>query len=424
MRGLLATARRFVAAVWGQLLAGVILFGSMRLYTGSLDPETFGLAMLALTALSLLDGLGSMAFSQVLAHQLKDRADRSSRIGLALGLGRWFALWLALLMAVGLGLGAYWLGGRAAALLAPIAVVFCATEGIRAAGQMVALLERRYPVVSGWQAAEAVVILGLSVLAIHLTGGEPVSLLAGSMGGRIVTTAIMAPLALGSPAHWVADRAAAREAVPRAVGFGWSVAVSAPLGWLGVFADRYVTAGSAGLVAAGLLAALSGSVGRVYATVSSGFTNLYRPDLLDEAAGRKPEHERPLQRWLVQAVAIGLLGIGAFAVLGELFADILVRFETPGVNRGLLMTVIALSQLFVLLTHACDNRLLAHGRSRALVGVQLAVLVAGLPLIGWAASQYGVIGAALGRVANEAMKLAASAVLITSHRWRNKRGAG
>lgn len=404
--------RQLAAAVWGQAVAALVMLLSLRLYSQLLEPEAFGLALLATTALALIDGLGAMAFAQTLAHQLKDRDGRSARIGLALGLGRWFALWQVLLHGIGVLLVWWWFGLEATLWVLPAVVLFCLSEIPRAAATTIALLERRLALLSSWNALDAIAITAGSLAFILATDRHPVALLLGALTGRTISCALLATTALGPLRGWWMDHAAARLAAPGAAAFGWSVAIMAPLGWLGAFADRYIVGATIGLAEAGVLAALAGAVMRPFGVLASGMSNIFRPDLLDQAAGRQPRHGRPLRRWLTSALLIGLAGIFAFWLLGDPIGRFLVTFRTPGVDRGQLMTLLAASQMLVLMSHAFDNRLLADGKSRRLLAAQVLALAAGLPLVLLGAHLAGAEGAAAGRLAAEFIRLAGVAALV------------
>lgn len=409
---LLKLLGRVMSASWGQLVAALVLLLSLRLYSARLAPEDFGVAMLALGMFSLLDGLGSMTFSQVLSHQLKDFTDRAERIGLAFGLGLGFAGWLALLLVVSLILAWFWLGLDALRWLIPAAIIFWLCEVPRAVGMALGLLERRIGLLSAWNAFDALLAVGCSLLFIELTGQHPASLVLGALAGRAAGALVMAPIVLGSPRQWQADRRAAAAARGSALAFGWSIAIMTPLGWLAAFADRYIVGASVGVVEAGVLAALAGAVMRPYGVLSSGLTNLFRPDLLDQAAGRRTAVGQPLRRWLASALALGALGLLLFVLLGEAIANFLVHFPTPGLDRGHLVIALAASQVLVLMTHAFDNRILAEGRSRALLGVLAFALAGGLPLVALGAAYQGAEGAVWGRFGAELLRLAGSAWLV------------
>lgn len=404
--------RKFFAAAWGQAVAALVMLLSLRLYSTQLEPEAFGLALLATTALALIDGVGSMAFAQTLAQLLKDEETRSARIGLALGLGRWFAAWQGILYGSAVLLVWAWFGLAVTLWLLPVVVLFCVLEVPRAAGMTLAMLERRFGLISTWNALDASVVVIMSLVFIHFTGQHPVALVLGALSGRALTSIMLVRPALGPLRHWSIDRGAARLALPKATAFGWSIALMAPLGWVGAFADRYIVGAAAGMVEAGVLAALAGAVMRPYGVLSAGIANIFRPDLLDQAAGRQPRHPRPLLAWLKIAMLTGIAGIGIFWLLGDLVADFLITFRTPGIDRGHLMTLIAASQMLVLMAHAFDNRLLADGHSRGLLATQVITLLLGLPVVGWGAHLAGAEGAALGRVAAEFLRMAGAAMLL------------
>lgn len=409
--------RKLVAAVWGQAVAALVMLLSLRLYSSLLEPEAFGLALLATTALALIDGVCSMAFAQTLAQMLKDEDTRVARIGLALGLGRWFAVWQGILYGIAVLLVWASFGPEVALWVLPIVALYCLFEIPRAAGMTLSMLERRFGLMSTWNALDAVSVVIMSLIFLKVTGNHPVALVLGALAGRALTSAMLIRAALGPLRDWSINRAAARLALPKATAFGWSIALMAPLGWLGAFADRYIVGATVGMVEAGVLAALAGAVMRPYGVLSAGIGNIFRPDLLDQAAGRAPRHSRPLARWLGCAIGIGLAGIAGFWLLGDLLADFLIAFATPGLDRGDLMTLLAASQMMVLMSHAFDNRLLAIGRSRSLLATQVVTLAGGLPLVALGASLGGATGAAAGRLGAEALRMAGSAILA----WRARR---
>ncbi len=408
--------RRLLAAGWGQLVAGLLTFLSLRLFSDLLGPSDFGVAMLAMGAVSLLDGISSAAFAQVLGLAMRDNAERQERLRIAFGLSRYFRRWLAGLCGAGVILSAWWFGWKEAGWLAAASLVFVASEGPRVTGQTAAMLDRRFTLLSSWSALDALSTLGVSLAAIWLTAGNPVAVPLGMLLGRSLVTALMILIAIGGPDNWQADAQAARLELPRALQLGWSVAVMAPLGWLGLFADRYIINATTGIVAAGVIAALAGAVTRPFSITSAALTNVFRPELLDAVAGRKGRFAHPLRNWLLAAALIGLAGTAAFALIGNAFAAFIIKFPTPGIDRGLILVLLSVSQLFVLMTHAVDNELLAHGMGKTLLATQIGVMVLGLPIIVIGAQQAGAEGAAAGRIVNELLKLMAVCMVLALRR--------
>lgn len=377
-----------------------------------MGPDSFGSAMLALGALALCDGLGTLAFAPTLANLLKDYDDRGSRIALALSLAWRFWRWMVVIGLAGALAAVLYFGWRQGLLLLPLIALFTATEGLRVAGQTMVMLDRRYLMLSGWNAADALVTLCASLTLINVTKAAPDALVAGVMCSRILTTLVFIQPAVGRARAWQFDPAGARALQNRALAFGWTIAALGPVAWLGLFADRYIVGSTLGMAEAGVLAAIAGAVSRPYGIVSASLTNLFRPDLLDQSAGRAPHHRRPLATWILAAGLIGLLGLAGLALIGGYLADFLIAFPTPGIDLWSLLVIIGLSQTLVLLTHALDNALMARGAVRTMLALQTSILILGLPLIAGGAILYGVTGAAWGRVANEGLRVLAAALFL------------
>lgn len=417
MSGFASGLTRLLAVSWGQFVAALVLLGSIRLYTELLPADRFGEAMLVLGGLGLVDGLTSMAFGQTCAQFLKDRADPSRRRSLGLALALRVYPRFALIAAIGCAVFAVFSDIRAVAMLALAGVLYVLGEPLRMVSLTVLQLERRYTLGSMWTALDALFSVAVSAALILFVSDQGGVLLLGAILGRAATTILLGAVILGNPRHWHADREAAREIWPRALAFSREVALMAPLGWLGFYLDRYLVGTFLGLEAAGLFAALGGAVNRPYAIVTAGLTNLFRPELLDQAAGRAPKISRPLLRWLGLCAVIGAAGTIAFLLLGDLVARWLIA-DSHGLiqQAGTLMTIMALSQWLVIQTHAVDNALLARGVARRMLVWQTVVLVAGAPLIALGAIKFGVFGAAWGRVGNEGLKLLAASALLASIR--------
>ena len=420
------TLARLGAASWGQITAALISLLALRFYTGRMPAAVFGEAMLVLGVLAFIDGVFGMAFNQTLVVMLKDLATRAARLRLALGLGVLFARWtlciasIAALVAIAVGMAT----GVAPVLLVigvAAALTYTLVEPVRIIGQTINLLERRYMSMSSWQAVDALAGVTTTLVILHLTRPNPLSLCVGLVGGRLISTTLFWTMLFGPRALLGADVPQAKAERGRALRFALPVSAMAPLGWASLYIDRYVVGATIGPASAGLLAALTGAVTRPYSIVSSALTNFYRPDMLDHVAGRAPAHRHPLRDWIVVAVIAGLIGVAAMVVLGPAIVGFLIRFRTGVTDGATLLVLIALSQVLVLVTHAIDNQVLAMERSRSLLGSQSVAVALGLPMIAAGALAGGIVGAAWGRVGNEAVKLVFAAYLLGRPRLR--RGA-
>jgi O-antigen/teichoic acid export membrane protein len=197
--------------------------------------------------------------------------------------------------------------------------------------------------------------------------------------------------------------AGGRSLRAKAAAFAAPVSAMAPIGWLSLYLDRYIVGVVVGPAAAGVLAALSGAIVRPYAIVSAALTNFFRPDLLDEVAGRG--RQGTLASWIWTALAIGGAAFVGVALVGGWAVRFLLSFDQPVSWGDRLLLVLAASQAIQLVRHAVDNRVLAQGRSGTLLSAQLVAVALGIPLIAAGALLGGPVGAAGGRGANEIVLL-------------------
>jgi len=183
MKRVIAFPARILAASWGQAFSALVLLVTIRLFTQELGPEPFGAAMLGLGIISLVDGVSTTAYSQSLAQILKDRPTHERR-SLALGMGLWLSAFVGVLCAAGVVLAGIAYGWQSAAAVALVAPAFCLAEGVRAGGQMIVLLGRRYGVVSSWAATEALCIAG-RCLRLEVAADHAVELVEAVDGGQV-----------------------------------------------------------------------------------------------------------------------------------------------------------------------------------------------------------------------------------------------
>jgi O-antigen/teichoic acid export membrane protein len=408
----------FAAAGWGQLAAAIVSLLAIRLYTASMAAALFGEAMLVLGVLTLVDGMLSMAFSQAMVSFLKDHDQRQERLALGLGFGADFAI-LILCVGVFASLVASiawmnaWVSAQIVFLILAV-LAYAISEPIRVIGQTVALLERRFMAFSAWQTADAIATVGATLGFLSFFEPSFATLTVGVVAGRLVSSMIFWLLLYGARAFKLADISLARADRRRVLEFALPVSAMAPLGWISLNLDRYIVGIVSGAASAGLLAVLAGAVTRPYSISSAALTNYFRPDLIDQAANRATTHKRPLLAWLAFASVVSLAGLLLIVVFGDAIVSFLIRFDDGDAEEvgSALIALIALSQVFVLLTHAIDNQILVLRRSRSLLISQLAAVALGLPMIVAGALIGGVVGAAWGRVVNEAAKLVVAAWLL------------
>lgn len=398
-----------VAASWGQVLSAVVSLVSIRYYTSSLDAIMFGNAMLLLGILTFADGIIGMAFSQTLNHLSKEEADLNARLNLGLGFCLLFlkpafvAFAFSSVVFVMFCVFAYY---NESYFVVLVAFLFYMTlEPFRICGQVNLVLSRHYTKQSIWMACDSIVAFISTMIFIRYFSPNVVSLLVGLVCGRVTTTVVAFGILFGWRSLFNSDLTRARLLRKKALSFALPVSAMAPLGWASLYIDRYAVSIIAGPASAGLLAALSGSVTRPFSIISAALTNYFRPDMLDHAAGRTGVHGNPLRAWIIIAGISGIIGVCIIAVFSKDIANFLIKFRYGSEYAPLLLVLLASSQVLVLLTHAVDNFLLAAGKSRALLFTQTFAVMLGLPMVLIGAVFGGVIGAAIGRIANEFIKL-------------------
>lgn len=418
---------KVLAASWGQVVVAVVALLAIRIYTALLTPDAFGVAMLVLGGLSLIDGVLGSAFGQTATVMLKDSRDGTARLrlGLALALemarpalGYLATAWATVAVLAAAGIAREW-----TLPLVVLAPVYLLAEPVRVVGQAVLLLDRRLGTLSLWLAVDALATVAISSALLRAGVASGWVLVIGAMTARAATTAAFAAALFGGELQGGIDRTGAKALRRQALAFAAPVSAMAPIGWLSLYLDRYIVGVAVGPAAAGVLAALSGAMVRPYAVVSAALTNYFRPDLLDQAAGRLGDGRRPLARWITVAVVIGIAGVIAVALLGGWAVDFLLSFDQPVAWADQLLLVLAGSQLIVLVRHAVDNQVLARGRSGSLLSAQLVAVAFGIPLIAAGALLGGPVGAAIGRACNEGLLLAVTLALVRRQSSDHRRGS-
>lgn len=416
---LAANARNVAHSAWGQIIVAFASLAGIRVYTELMSTTEFGYAMMAMGAIALLDGLVTMAFNQTLVSlcaQMPDRDnERHVAVGLAFSLIRAVGLVSALALVVTVPLAlAFGAGPLAAA--SPLLAFLYLTEEIAKTSMLAPLITaREYFRFSTWSATEA--LLGLVATAAFLIffKSDTFFYLAGMLAGRALSTSLFLGVFFKGRYFAGVDRAAAQPYRDKAVGYGWPVSIMAPLGWSAVYLDRYVLTAAGGAAIVGVYTAVVGLIGRPFALTTSILTNFFRPQLFRAGTTHAGSESRRkvLLLWISSALAIGAFGTLCALVLGNVIASLTLASEYRAGARPI-MVFMALAQTFAIMTHACDNAVLATGASSRLLKTQTFLVVATLTLIPLGIAWLGAIGAAMGRASAEGVKFAVT--LYLAHR--------
>jgi O-antigen/teichoic acid export membrane protein len=376
--------------------------------------------MLVLGAISLFDSLGVMALNQTLLSRCGLHSDVERRRQLAVALAWRFFRWIGSVgFAVGLvvALTVTSVAGDpdpAWFFLPAIVLTYVAGGTAKTSLQSLLVLDRRYAVMSGWLAAEAVLTVLCVVGSLLLWRADALGFLAGYAFAPVVCAAFF--IGRVAPGHLRSIRGPIQQdELSQARSYGIPVAAMGPMGWVSTYLDRYILGGALGTAATGVYTAVTGLVARPYALTTAVLTNYFRPLYYQsgETRGGQHTHAQILRKWVLSAMAVGLTGAVALALVGDWIAQIALA---PDFRHGapLLMVLIALGQTFAIMTHAADNAVLAMGSSRRLLQTQALLSIATLVLIPLGVAVGGVVGGALGRAGAEAIKLTAVMLLARS----------
>ena len=405
-----------VHTILGQLVVAVSSLVGLRLYTEMLDRSEFGVAMMAVGGVALLDGVVVMALNQTLLSICAeiDEPERRRQVSVGLSLRAFGAVAVCLApLAVAMPVAGSEFGLDALMRASPALALAYLGEEIAKTSMLAPLIARRdYRRSSLWAATEAVLSVLGPVLCLRFLAANTFGFLIGLLAARVVSVVGFHFAFFHGRYFSDVDLGVAAPYLDRAVRYAVPMSAMAPLGWVGAYFDRYAIGMTTGLAGAGDYAAVSGLVGRPYGVVTSVLTNYFRPSLFHDGA-------KASRQWLLAAAGVGLAGAAAFALFGDIVARLVLAPEYR-LGATALMVILAFAQTFVILTHSADNALLALGAGGALLRTQLWVVVASLSIIPAFAYFYGPSGAAVGRLAAEAIKFAATgALLLRRARWRS-----
>lgn len=425
MRTLPKADRAFVLALVPQLVNAIIALATIRFYSELLTPVQLGEIMLALGFFSLLEVMYSASLNQT-AFFFSCRPNGQLEV-FRLFANRWrIRLWGPLLVLVATGtlhllatntptyVGAW-------TMVPLLLAVYLVVEPQRSS--CVAILNAsQFRGPYGVQlVADSALMLLATLLAISLKP-DVSSILWGVVTARTISLLIARAMVkrmviskLDSAAQPADEkRISTTDFLHHCRPF---VAMGA-IGWASSFVDRYIIAWTGGMAAAGLYAVASGLMGRPYNILGASLTTHFRPTLYTSSASSDNKSADQGQvRWIYSALGIGLLGALVAWLLAEPMVHLLLaqEYREPAMP---LIPILGLALTATLVTHAFDNRILANGRARSLLAVQLACIpltVFSLALGGFLG---GTVGAAWGRVASEIVRL--GAVMFFTIKTRNQ----
>lgn len=415
MQGRLA---RISSVFWGQVIVALAAFAGIRTYTELMDKADFGQAMLLTGLIALVDSIVLMSLNQTLLSRCGPVRCKEQRRNLSAGLALHMVraiLVVTPLFCVALAAGLALAGGDPywALLVLPVAA-YLVTESLKFSALSLIVLDRRYGTYSLWTGGEALLTLAGIALSLWFWRADAAGFVVGQTAARAVSTALFM-LAL-SPGHLRAvDPRPAQAELRRAIAYGRPVALMGPLGWISTYLDRYILGALLGTGATGAYVAVTGLVARPFGLTTSVLSNYFRPLYFQgtlASEGSRGCH-RILRDWLLAALGIGLMGVLAFWLLGDVIVRLMLAADFRE-GAPLLLVLFGLSQAFAIATHAADNAMLALRCSGRLLRLQVLLSVGTLVLIPLGIVSGGLVGGVIGRILAEALKLGVTTALAVT----------
>jgi hypothetical protein len=404
---------QIINAIWGQIAVSLCALTGIRILTELLPVNEFGYAMTAMGGVAFIDGVLIMAFNQTLlslcGHLDDPEEQRSVSAGLAFRLLRVVNSSMLLLLTI----AALWcllIQWNSIAIALPIIVaVYISSEVLKTSMLSPLIANRKYFRYSLWITGEAALQLAITTLGLKVFGPSVYVYLLSLVTSRILSTSTFFIAYFKGCYFKDVNTSAASRSEARALQYGWPVSLMAPLGWSATYLDRYILFAVGGAALAGVYSASVSLVARPFAMTTSVLTNYFRPQLYRSEVGSISTGIRwkVQTMWIVSALAIGLLGTVAYALLGTSLASLLLADEYRS-NVTSLLVIVSLGQTFTIMTHAVDNGILSTGESATLLKTQLALIVVSLLLVPLGTLWLGGRGAALGRGIAECIKFGCS----------------
>ncbi len=421
LRAGLAKARAagagLIATALPQLFGAGVALITVRVYSQILRPVELGRVMLVLGGWALLDVVYSAAVKQtafflaskpgglwILLERL--RADR----------GRTAASSAALLIVAGVLV-------RAAADWTYVGLALCLAAYVlietRRAESVAILGFADNRVGFGWQTAFDAAAMALATSLALYASPDPARLLWASTAARLTSLLFSGWLVRRRRIHGARANAQQPDRAGLPAYFRSMMAMGA-VGWLFGFLDRYLVASAGGVAIAGIYAITVGLVGRPYNVLGAALSTQFRPGLFSGiAADDRAQAVRAERRWFGSAAVLGIVGALCFLVAARPVVQLLLAARYRGSALPLL-PVLAVAFTCTMLSHVFDNRIMAEGRGRTLLMIQMAGIPVAAAALSAGAYWGGAVGAVWGRLLSEMFRLGMVAALAA--RTSGRRG--
>lgn len=398
---------RFIGSAWGQITSAGVALLSIRIYTEILTATQFGIAMIALGIIALIDSASSMALNQTIlstCSKYENHEDqRKASVGISFHALKIFAIPIAAIFALATLYFVIVDGKIIIILAATLLPIYLCSEFSKYSLLSLLLLRQKQSAFSTWMVGEAALTSATTIASISLFSGSASSFLCGYVLGRVASTAVF--ISVFSKNHF-ADffSPVDRGLIKLALRHGTPIAAMGPLGWISTYLDRYIIGALLGPAATGIYTACTGIASRPYAVLTATLTNYFRPQYYEYRSDRPQARRSTLKHWSLSAVVIGGSGVALFYILGNILAGLMLARDYRS-GAVTIFVLFACAQTFSVVTHASDNALISAGRGKQLLAAQSLISACSLLFLSVGIIMHGIIGGLIARCISEAIKM-------------------
>lgn len=363
--------KNFINASWGQILVAIYVLLGFRIYTELLPPEKFGLIMLIVGIISLLDGISTLALNQTIfakCGEIKSCYDKKiTSINITFFFLKIFliiSVFICLLYLIVFGLS------LVCFLVCLCYFIYVFTESLKVSQYSLLILNKDFYKYSLWISTEALISIILISNFIYFFEDKVSFYLIGYFLSRSVVSMIFIMKYIPN-FYKLYNKDFSKKQLYEASKYAIPVSFMAPLGWFSSFLDRYFIGAMINVGVAGVYAASSGLIGKPYAIITSILTNYFKSGFFSDKNNNTIK--KNFYRWIFSSFIIGVFIISFLFLFGDFLIEITLAEEYRK-KASSIVVLFAISQTFSIATHASDNLLLSTGFSNLLLKVQIGLM--------------------------------------------------
>jgi O-antigen/teichoic acid export membrane protein len=408
---MLGKFRNFIYSAWGQILVAITVFISFRIYTEMLNPHDFGIIMMIMGLVALIDSVGLMTLNQTIVSRCGKILNNKHQKIISVSLAFIFIKKSLILFLVIFIISLFFFRDNLY-ILTFILLYFSylVVESFKISQTSLLILNRKFNLYSLWIVVESISSLIAIYLFLHYMQDKVLAYLFGYFSSRLITSSFFAFL-IQPKLFYLNNIKYINNDLKEIMKYSIPIAYMGPLGWLSNYIDRYILGIMLNYSSAGIYSATSGIVGKPYSLVTNLFSNYFKPSMFAE--NRIDKVKKTLFIWILIVFVFGFISTIFLYLFGEFIVNIILAKEyRVGVLDILIL--FSISQTFAIATHASDNFLLSRGLSLKLLKLQILMifLIIFVPI---GIYFYGLTGAILAKCIVELLKFIIVTSICLSH---------